>query len=379
MKIAIVAPTYIPARRANTVQVMKMTQAFARLGHEVRLAVPGHPPAPWEQLAHHYGLQTRFVIDWLPVAPVLRRFDYGWRAYRWARRWGAELLYTRLPQSAALGSQLGLATVFECHDMPVGAGRTLFRLFTHGRGARQLVVISHALAEDLAREMGVPANPAFTRVAPDGVDIERYANPSDTQNARRTLQEQMGLKLPQNGFIAGYTGHLYPGRGTELILEIAGRLPEVSFLIAGGEPVDVGRWKAEAERRGLENVALTGFVPNADIPVYQAACDVLLMPYQLHVAASSGGDIARYLSPMKLFEYMACGRPILSSDLPVLREVLSDSNAVLLPAEDPEAWTAVLKQLRDNPQAAAELGQRARQESGQYTWEGRAARVLEGL
>jgi len=94
----------------------------------------------------------------------------------------------------------------------------------------------------------------------------------------------------------------------------------VSFLLAGGEPEDVAALREKSANLGLSNVILTGFIPNADLPIYQAACDILLMPYQSQVAASSGGDIARYLSPMKLFEYLACGKPILSSDLPVLRE-----------------------------------------------------------
>jgi glycosyltransferase involved in cell wall biosynthesis len=127
------------------------------------------------------------------------------------------------------------------------------------------------------------------------------------------------------------------------------------------------------------NLILSGFVPNSELPLYQAACDVLLMPYQPRVAASSGGDIARYLSPMKLFEYMACGRAILSSDLPVFREVLTPELARLLPPEDEEAWMAALRELQASPDLCARLGERASREARRYTWEGRARYILEGL
>jgi len=113
--------------------------------------------------------------------------------------------------------------------------------------------------------------------------------------------------------------------------------------------------------------------------MYQAACDVLLMPYQSLVAASSGGDISRYLSPMKLFEYLACGRPILSSNLPVLSEVLNDRNAVLLPAAEVGSWILALKQLQNDPETREKLSDQAREDALKYTWEKRAGLILEGI
>ena len=131
--------------------------------------------------------------------------------------------------------------------------------------------------------------------------------------------------------------------------------------------------------QGLENVLTTGFVPNAELPRYQSACDILLMPYQQYVSASSGGDIARYLSPMKLFEYLACGRAIVSSDLPVLREVLNSENAVLLPPGDVDAWVTALRELQANPELRACLAEKARREATKYTWQARAKRILDGI
>jgi glycosyltransferase involved in cell wall biosynthesis len=103
------------------------------------------------------------------------------------------------------------------------------------------------------------------------------------------------------------------------------------------------------------------------------------MPYQRKVAASSGGDISRYLSPMKLFEYLACGRVILSSDLPVLTEVLNPENAILLPPEDVNTWVAGIQKVRDDPRYGLRLAERARCDALRYTWEARAARILEGI
>jgi glycosyltransferase involved in cell wall biosynthesis len=386
MKIAIIAPTYLPARRANTFQVMKMAQGMVAGGHNVQVAVPaanlqGERPE-WEQLASHYGLQHQFPIEWLCAHSRLRRYDFGWRSVFWARHWEAELIYTRLPQAAALASWLGVATIFEVHDLPKGRlGPVVFRQFLRCRGARRLVVISRALLADLVAQLGAPATMPFTIIAPDGIDLARYENLPSPPQARLAINQNMGsdLYLPVNRFTVGYTGHLYPGRGVDLLIELAVRLPNITFLLVGGEQADILHIQNIVTAKGIDNVVLTGFVNNSDLPNFQAASDVLLMPYQSRVEASSGGDISRYLSPMKMFEYLACGRAILSSDLPVLREVLTNENAVLLPPEDVDAWMQAIVLLRDNPERRDALATCAYQHARAYTWEKRVDRILDGI
>ncbi len=368
MDVLLPAPTYLPARRANTIQVMKMAQALAEEGARVQVLVPDprrRPPPDWDELARHYGLRLRFPVAWLPVHPRWRSYDYAWQVLRRARRARPDLLYTRHPQVAAWSSLLGIPTVLEVHDLPQGnLGPVWFRAFLKGGGGRALVAITRALREALP----LRGWPRPVLVLPDGVDLPRYAGLPAPPQARAALG------LPPR-FTAGYTGHLYAGRGTEMLLSLAKRLPEVTFLLAGGHPDDVVRLRSQTA--GLQNLVLTGFLPNAELPRYQAACDFLLMPYQPQVAASSGGDIARFLSPMKVFEYLASGRAILSSDLPVLREVLHPDNAVLLPPDDPAAWEASLRALMENPARRAALGAQARRDAVQYDWRARARRIVE--
>ncbi len=385
MKIALVAPTELPARRANTIQVMKMAQALVAIEHEVRVASPAASAAPqdlearaWGNLRRLYGLHSQFPVEWLLARPELRRYDYGLHAVHWAQRWEADVLYTRLPQCAALASLREMKTIYEIHDFPTGLmANWLLRGFLMGSGAVRLVVISRALEQDLTARFTLPQRPSFCLVAPDGVDLIRYQDLPIPPDARKQLPPKISEQL--GPFVAGYSGHLYAGRGVEMILGMAARLPQISFLLAGGEPEDVKRVQAQADEQDLRNLILTGFVPNADLPLYQAACDVLLMPYQEHVAASSGGDIARYLSPMKLFEYLACGRAILSSDLPVLRETLTPETAVLLTPEDVSAWVKAIQDLQSNPARRQELGESAQKIAAQYSWENRARRIMDGL
>lgn len=387
-----------------------MTHALSCQGHQVRLLVPklksgtqtnqsggqaknqiSLQEATWQELSHHYGLTNRcsegdhqaqtpdFTIIQLPAKPGLRHYDFSAQALRWAQGWGSDIIYTRLPQAAGAGSQLGLRIIYELHDLPQGKmGPWLFYRFLKGKGARRLVVITQSLARELSRAFGspLPSDQAdtFTLVAPDGVDLRRYVDIPSPQAARAATKPP----LPER-FTAGYTGHLYSGRGIPLLVKLAKLLPHINLLVVGGEPGDVARLREEARKMQLENLVITGFVPNAELPRYQAACDALLMPYQEQVAASSGGDIARYLSPMKVFEYMACGRPILSSNLPVLREVLNENNAILLPPDDVHAWAAALSELQMKPALGGRLAAQARRDAQLYTWETRAQRILQGV
>lgn len=372
MKIALVEPGTLPAQTANSIQRMKMAQALAAAGHTVRVFAPGvDPHLAWADFAAHYGLQHPFELEWLPSWPALRRYDFALRAQARAHAWGADLLYSRSPQAATWAAVRGLPSIFELHDIPMGVmGPWLLRRFLAAPGARRLVANTQYLADRLAADYVLPARPGFLLVAPNGVDLERYASLPEPAQARKQLD------LPDR-FTVGYTGHLYPGRGLETILDLARLLPEMNFLLVGGRPADVD--SARAKAASLPNVTLTGFVANARLPLYQAAADVLIMPYGRQVAGSSGGDIAPFLNPMKMFEYLASARPVVSSDLPILREILNEQNAVIVSAQDAAAWAAALRQLAADPSQRFALAAAARRTAEQHSWKQRAERLLAGL
>ena len=372
MRIALIQPSTLPAQTANSIQRMKMAQAMASLGHDVRVFVAGSDPGiGWDGLARHYGLQHKFDLEWVPSLPALRRYDFAICSVERAGAWGADLLYSRLPQASAWAAMHGLPTLFEVHEAPTGfMGPWLMRRFLRAPGARRLVTITQALADKIATEYPLPARADFLQVAPSGVDMERYADLPAPSAARQSLG------LPE-AFTVGYTGHFYAGRGLDLFLELAAALPEMRFLLVGGKEADVQTARQRAA--GLGNLTLTGFVLNAELPRYQAAADVLIMPYGRQVSGSSGGDIAPYFSPMKMFEYLASARPIIAGDLPVLREVLTDENAIILPGHDSAAWDAALRNLAGDPARREALAAAARRAAGQYTWEQRSQRMLDGL
>ncbi|HEX9018386.1 MAG TPA: glycosyltransferase [Anaerolineaceae bacterium] len=373
MKIACISTSRIPSDTANSIQVMKACQALARLGHAVTLLVPatGHS-ADWEPLAEQYGLSTRFAIEWLRADPRWKRNDFAWNAVRRARGLGAELLYTWAGQSAVFGLLARMPVLYELHDLPTGAlGPLWFRAFLCLGGKKRLLPITSALLEKIERQyQRIPG--AAVVISPNGVDLEQYENLPDAPSARSALN------LPQKVTVL-CAGHLYAGRGVDLFLGLAQRFPQASFVWVGGRAEDVTASQRQAAAAGIGNCTFTGFISQRRLPSYQAAADVLLMPYARSIAGSSGGNSAEICSPMKMFDYLAAGRAILSSDLPVIHEVLNDHNVVFAAPEDLERWCAALSSLLEDPSLRARLGSQARADAAQYAWIERARRALAGF
>ena len=104
------------------------------------------------------------------------------------------------------------------------------------------------------------------------------------------------------------------------------------------------------------------------------------MPYKREVSVSSGGsDTSGWMSPMKMFEYMATRRLIISSDHAVLREVLSEQNALLCDPEDVDAWETGIRKAVTDVGWRERLADRAYQDVKQYTWRNRVKRIFQAL
>jgi glycosyltransferase involved in cell wall biosynthesis len=375
MKIICISAAILPSERANSIQVMKVCQAFARSGQTVTLLSPAmqlEEPG-WELLARHYGLSQLFNIQFLRLHPLWKRRDFSWKAVWRAHRLKTDLIHTRGLPVAVLGLLLGIPVILEMHQLPGGSfGPLWYRLFLRLRGRKRLAPITQALKLALENKYQLVLPERQVVVAPSGVDLERYGDLPDPESARSRLN------LPA-GWTAGCSGHLYPGRGMELVVELAKRMPDVHFLWAGGSRQDVDAWQARLDQLNIKNLTLTGFVPNSELPLYQAACEALLIPYDANFTNSGGENISAVSSPMKIFEYMAAGRVILSSDLPVLGEVLNRTNAIMCQANDADDWEKALRQIQTDSRPGQKLAAQARRDVEKYSWETRCRRLLAGF
>ena len=245
-----------------------------------------------------------------------------------------------------------------------------------GAGVCHFVVLTNGLKSDLLQTYPSVFRRAKIVTAPDGVDLESFQDLPDPQTARNSL----GL-MTKTEIVAGYTGGFVPGKGVELILELAERCPQITFLLVGGESDALAACRRHIERFDLRNVILPGYVPNAKIPMYLAACDILLLPnqYVRGRGFDAAYNFAHWTSTVKLFEYMASSRMNIASDLPVLREVLHHGSALLRPPEDLDAWQQALLQSAADEHQRHALSSNARLEVERYTWTNRVIRCLDTL
>ena len=372
MRIAYLHGGSIPSFFANGVHVMRMCDAFTDAGHDVTLyTAPGTDAYADLDPYAYYGVRHRFAIRYLPYTENTPT-GYWKRAEQvremLIRDTVPDLVYGRDPYSLARAADLA-PFVYEVHQVrkDVAPPWTEHELFARPLLAR-VVAITHALARDL-QDIHHGLGPLPVLVAPD------CADPPDPGTAVSAPDLPGRPDAPR----IGYVGHLYNGRGIDLILDLAGRLPGFDFHLVGGTAEDRARWEDPCPH---PNVYFHGHLPPAALPGYFPLFDVVLAPYQRKVYTWGGiEETGRWASPMKLFEYMAHGRAIIASDLPVLHEVLQDRvNCLLRPPDQPQAWAEAVAELVADLVLRRKLGDEARRQFSQlYTWRRRADTVLAGL
>ncbi len=356
MKLIYAAGSKIPSNTANSVHVMRMCEALAGHGHDVTLLAKQGDAAVGDVFGH-YGIRVRFGIETVPFANrsgllgYLRRLD---------GLLDADLIIGRYLYPLVLAQVRGRRTVYESHVLPTGRQRLLERWYFSRPGVLRHVVITEALKRRYDAT-GLPEPVAGRVVIPDAaVDPGPSAGTGEQEN-----------------LVIGYAGGWYAGRGIELIADLATRFPQHRFRIAGGDAAGLGRLGLQV----TSNMSCAGYLPHGQVAEFLKPCDILVAPYRCRVSAyGDAGDISEFFSPMKLFEYMALGKAIVCSDLPVLHEILDETTGVLVDAGDVEAWVRALERLDADRDELRRLGHAARERFvARHTWEQRSRRLLAGL
>jgi len=373
MKLLYISNQRLPTEKAYGIQIAKMCEAFADLGNEVTLMLPFRYNSIREDFFHYYAVRKNsklkkvFAPDfYLPgrldrLAFEIKMFFSGMILSLAVLRRKADIIYSRDEWPLYFLSFFRKNIVFEAHKFSKAKNffyRKLCRV-----GAR-LVVISNGLKSAFVKN-GWPEEKIL--VAPDGVDLKQF-NLEITKEEARKIQ---GLPLDKK--IVLYSGHLYEWKGVETLLEtaklISNKNEDVIFVFVGGTDEDVREFKKKAA--GLKNVLILGYRPHSQIPTYLQSADVLVLPNK------SGTNISEeFTSPLKLFEYMASGRPIVASNLSSLREVLNDKNSVLVEPDNPKALADGIKLAINNDSHSESLARQALEDVQLSSWEQRAKKII---
>jgi glycosyltransferase involved in cell wall biosynthesis len=292
-------------------------------------------------------------------------------------RW--DFVYTRDLVLASLALRLGkLPLIYEAHTVAAVFAEERARLYEGERapsssklsrldsrerrvcrGASGVVAITRALRDALQERHG--ALPP-SRVIPDGARVD--AVPSKRE----------GPRSPPRVY---YVGQLYPWKGVDVLVEAMRLVESADLVVIGGLPPepDLDRLKRLASKLGLEDrLRFRGFVPPSELPAETAQADVFAIPLLDSTTARL------FTSPLKLFEAMASGRPLVASDLPSIREILThEENALLVPPGNPRALAAAIERLLRDRELSRRLAARAAEDVKAYSWERRAEAIEEFL
>lgn len=366
MKLVYLADMRLPTDWAHGIQIMKMCEAFAKNGAAVELVVPRRfNPLKGDPFTY-YGVERVFTVKKLPCVDLTMggankfaflvqkmTFFLVARLYLWFQSY--DVLYTRETLAGFFFSR----SVLELHAIPPRVRQFQVKLWQR---AERIVTVTGGIRSILVRQ-GI--NRSDIIVAPDGVDTAMFERRTDNGQTRQELG------LPPDQKIAMYTGslYLYDWKGVDVLLAAARTLPPgIVMVIVGGTPPEVATLKKNIQS---DNIIVTGRQPYTQMPRYLQAADVLLLPNTANSAHSE-----RYTSPLKLFEYMASGRPIVASDLPSLREVLNERNALLVPPGDPQSLARGIIQTVNDREGAERRAVQARADAEGYTWQKRAEGII---
>ncbi len=370
-KLIYIANARLPGEHAHSVQIMKMCEAFSQMGLEVELVAPFRFNKIKQSVWHYYGVAPIFKIKKIPSLDLIP-FAFLGRLSFWAGSisfslgaWfyvlfkKADVIYSR-----DLFSILGISffrknCVFEMHTRYSGWG--IFFL----KRLKKIIVISKGLKQELV-DNGTPSSNIF--IASDGVDLNIFNNVGGKKECRQELG------LPADALIIGYVGQLKTmgmEKGIGLLLsafeKIKQKRSNLHLYLVGGWPFHVKEYIKDVGER----VHFVGQVPYHLVPKYLSGFDVLLMPFP------KNPHYIHDMSPLKMFEYMAAQKPIISSDLPAIREVLDDDSAFFFEPENEISLVQTMELTLDHPEIISAKARMARFKVEEFTWKKRTEKIID--
>jgi len=274
----------------------------------------------------------------------------------------ADLVYTRNLWIARLALLFGQRVVFDHYrpwpDQVPPLQWWIYRLFAHRRLVLNICHSQYTRSRYI--DLGVPADKLYC--IHNGFEPERLQAPIPAQVAKTRI----GLDPTRKTVI--YTGRINHKKGLGVVIAAARRLPDHDFILVGSS----GDGPIEASAKGVSNLRIVPWQTSDTLAQYLFAADVLLIPPSRQPLAAFGTTVL----PLKVFLYLASGRPIIAGDTSDVREVLRHGeNAFLCSADDPDALVRAIRTVTSDARLSERLGATALADSRDFTWSARAHRI----
>ncbi|HAT42975.1 MAG TPA: hypothetical protein DCS87_14800 [Rheinheimera sp.] len=358
MKILYASYSVLPSKSANSVHVSKMSDALYLNGHVVNLCGLTKDICSNKYVRSFYSISEEVRISrWFRI-PGLKNLDYLiFLLFRYIS-FRPELIYTRSVFIAKFFSLFGTKVILELHSELFDSDVKSIYSIKRSKIVR-IVTISTALKKRIMEQLHFLPKDVFC-VEHDGV-------PTSFLNI-----DAVSTKLKNS---VGYIGSLNPGKGVEFLCSLAHQLPDVEFHIIGGNINQISELK---KKFNSDNIHFHGHLPTNEAQRKMREMMILVMPYMKTVnGQNSKIDISKWMSPLKLFEYLASGIPIVTSDLPVIREVVDSDTVFFAEPDSLESWTGTIRTVLNDYSAASDKATKGKDIVSYYTWEARCSRIIE--
>lgn len=378
MRISFIANVRMPTEKAHGVAIAKMCEAFGDAGAEVELLVPLRKGILDKNPFEYYGVRENFKIIYLPcvdflsfwlmpkkIAFLIESFSFSLSIKKYFLRVPPKIVYSRDEFTLKRILNDGKIRAFwEIHAIP----KNWYFYREMASAIDGFVVLTEAMKKILLEE-GVDEQKIL--IAPDAVDLKKF----EINKSKENLRNELGLPLDKK--IVTYVGRLETmgeEKGVGDLLRafrgVKAAYPAVALCLVGGPAKMIGKYRKLSKNLGLTDVIFIDYIEPGQVPAYELAADILAMPFPW------SEHYAYFMSPLKMFEYMAAGRPIVATDLPSVREILDDRSAVIVkPCDVEDLARGILKVLRDE-EAANFLAENAREKIKNYSWEERAKNIF---
>src|SRR3989344_8449159 len=313
----------IPTEKAHGIQTMKTCEALSKFDADVTLIIPRRFNEIKESPYEYYGVKNNFKIKKLPVLDLFfwdSSFSFLIKTFSFAVACFFDLVFKRNYILYARGeiilplAKLPTRNIFwEAHIKTEN-----FNIYKKViKKVKGLIVVNRYFKDELIRDCGLTEEKVLW--APDGVDLDKFNIKISKEEARKHLD------LPSVKKIILSSTSFLPWKGADIFLKSSHLLPEecLILLFKSGEKECVDEFITEKEKNGIRNILILEKQPYEKIPLFLKSADVLVLN------GTNKSDISKYYtSPLKMFEYMASQRPILSADTHSFREILNDDTAV---------------------------------------------------
>lgn len=362
----------MPTDKAHGYQISKTCEKFAALGNEVELLVPNRKNYVADDLFDYYGLKKNFNVTKIPCPDVIFLSHYIGALAFYAQTFffsaklfikkveRESLIYSRDIFSILIFRLRGFDVVYNAHNWSKKM-KWFMKIFLNKD--LKIVCNSEGTRKQIAKD-----GFANSIAVPNGVDLEEFDNLEDKFEIRKNFE------LPADKKIIMYVGHLYEWKGVGVVLDSAKLLrdkKDAIFVIVGGDEEERKEYTAKIINEGVKNMLFLGHKLKKDIPRYLKSADVLLLP---NIATTK--ESVNYTSPIKMFEYMASGVPIIASNLPSIREILNKKNSFLVEPNNPKAIVGGIEKLLSDSIFAENIAGSAKKDVKKYTWDEYAKKIL---